>query len=123
MLDLEWSKDKNTRTQHNRLNTGPLHRGNVFNTNRPARVKRWMQWEVPSKPLAVDDPLLLPEREVHAERHCVSPSAMHPRTYTQNHTRTRTQIPGNHDTHIRIRIHIHIHLHTQTHMRTLVETV
>jgi len=26
-----------------------------------------MQWKVPSKPLAVDDPLLLPEREVHAE--------------------------------------------------------
>jgi len=26
-----------------------------------------MQWEAPSKPLAVDDPLLLPEREVHSE--------------------------------------------------------
>jgi hypothetical protein len=26
-----------------------------------------MQWKAPSKPLAVDDPLLLPEREVHAE--------------------------------------------------------
>jgi len=26
-----------------------------------------MQWEAPSKPLAVDVPLLLPEREVHAE--------------------------------------------------------
>jgi len=26
-----------------------------------------MQWEAPSKPLAVDEPLLLPEREVHAE--------------------------------------------------------
>jgi len=26
-----------------------------------------MQWEVPSKPLAVNDPLLLLEREVHAE--------------------------------------------------------
>jgi len=28
-----------------------------------------MQWEAPSKPLAddSDDPLLLPEREVHAE--------------------------------------------------------
>ena len=26
-----------------------------------------MQWEAPSKPLAVDDPLLLPEREVHVE--------------------------------------------------------
>jgi len=26
-----------------------------------------MQWEAPSKPLAVDNPLLLPERAVHAE--------------------------------------------------------
>ena len=26
-----------------------------------------MQWEAPSKPLAVDDPLLLPERDVYAE--------------------------------------------------------
>jgi len=26
-----------------------------------------MQWEAPSKPLAVDDPLLLPGREVHTE--------------------------------------------------------
>jgi len=26
-----------------------------------------MQWEAPSKPLAVDDPLLLSEGEVHAE--------------------------------------------------------
>jgi len=26
-----------------------------------------MQWEAPFKPLAIDDPLLLPEREVHAE--------------------------------------------------------
>jgi len=33
----------------------------------PARVKRRMQWEAPTKVLAVDDPLLLPEREVHAE--------------------------------------------------------
>ena len=30
-------------------------------------MKRRMQWEAPSKPLAVDDPQLLPEREVHAE--------------------------------------------------------
>ena len=36
-------------------------------TNGPARVKRRMQWEARSKPLAVDDHLLLPEREVHAE--------------------------------------------------------
>jgi len=33
----------------------------------PARVKRRMQWEAPSKLLAVNDPLLLPEREVHVE--------------------------------------------------------
>jgi len=26
-----------------------------------------MQWEARCKPLSVDDPLLLPEREVHAE--------------------------------------------------------
>jgi len=44
-----------------------LHQGNAFNKNSPARVKRRMQWEAPSEPLAVDDPLLLPEREVHAE--------------------------------------------------------
>jgi len=53
----------------NRLNTSPLHRGNTSNKNGPARVKRRMQWEAPSKPLAVDEPLLLPvqEREVHTE--------------------------------------------------------
>jgi len=67
MLDLEWSKDDDTKTQCNRLNTSPLHRGNASNKNGPARVKRRMQWEAPSKLLAVDDPLLLPEREVHAE--------------------------------------------------------
>jgi len=67
MLDLEWGKDNDTMTQCNRLNTSPFHRGNVSNKNGPARVKRRMQWEAPSKPLAVDDPLLLPEREVQAE--------------------------------------------------------
>ena len=61
MLDLEWEKDDDTKTQCNRLHTSPLHRGNASNKNGPARVKRWMQWEAPSKPLAVDDPLLLPE--------------------------------------------------------------
>jgi len=66
MLDLEWSKDDDTKTQFNRLNTSPLHRGNASNKNGPARVDRRMRWEVPSKLLAVDDPLLLPEREVHA---------------------------------------------------------
>ena len=67
MLDLEWSKDDDTKTQCNWLNTSPLHRGDAFNKNGPARVNRRMQWEVPSKLLAVDDPLLLPEWEVHAE--------------------------------------------------------
>ena len=67
MLDLEWSKDNDTKMQCNRLNTSPLHRGNASNKNGPGRVKRRMQWEAPSKPLVVDDPLLLPEREVHAE--------------------------------------------------------
>jgi len=66
MLDSEWSKDDDTKTQCNQLNTSPLHRGNASNKNGPARVERRMQWEAPSKPLAVDDPLLLPEREVHA---------------------------------------------------------
>jgi hypothetical protein len=64
---VEWSKEDDTKTQCNRLNTSPLHRGNAFNKNGLARVKRRMQWEAPSKPLAVDDPLLLPKREVHAE--------------------------------------------------------
>jgi len=31
MLDLEWSKDDDTKTQCNRLNTSPLHRGNASN--------------------------------------------------------------------------------------------
>jgi len=67
MLNFEWSKDDDTKTQCNRLNTSPLHRGNPFNKNGPPQVKQQMQWEAPSKPLAVDDPLLLPEREVHTE--------------------------------------------------------
>ena len=66
MLDLGRSKDDDTKTQCNRLNTIPLYQGNASNKNGPARVKRRMQWEAPSKLLAVDDPLLLPEREVHA---------------------------------------------------------
>jgi len=49
------------------LNTGALQRRNALNTNGPARVKRRMQWEAYFKPLAVDDPLLLPEREVPVE--------------------------------------------------------
>ena len=67
ILDLEWSKDDDTKTQCDRLNTSPLHRGDACNKSGPARVKPRLQWEAPSKPLAVDDPLLLPEREVHAE--------------------------------------------------------
>jgi len=66
LLDLEWSKDNDTKTQCNWLNTSPLHRGNASNKNGPVRVKRRMQWESTSKPLAVDDPLLVLEREVHA---------------------------------------------------------
>jgi len=69
MLDLEWSKDNDTKMQCNRLirNTSPLHRGNASNKNGPARVKQRTQWEAPSKPLAVDDTPHRPEREVHAE--------------------------------------------------------
>jgi len=58
MLDLEWSKDDDTKTQCNRLNTSPLHRRNASNKNGPAWVKRRMQWETPCKLLAVDDLLL-----------------------------------------------------------------
>ena len=61
MLDLELSKDDDTKTQRNYLNTSLLHRGNAFNKNCPARVKRRIQWESSSKVLAVDDPLLLPK--------------------------------------------------------------
>jgi len=67
MLNLEWSKGNDTKIQCKWLNAGPLHRGNAFNKNGPARVKRRMQWEAPSKLLTVDDPLILPERQVHAE--------------------------------------------------------
>ena len=67
MLDLEWSKDDDTKMQCGLMNTSPLHRGNASNKNDPVRVKRRIQWEAPSEPLAIDDPLLLPEREVHAE--------------------------------------------------------
>jgi len=67
MLDLGWSKDVDTKTQCNQLNASPLHRGNASNKNGLARIKLRMQLEVPSKSLAVDDPLLLLEREVHAE--------------------------------------------------------
>jgi len=64
MLDLEWSKDVDTKTQCNRLNNGPCYSGNTFNKNGPAWVKRRMQSEAPSKLLACDDFLLLPKREV-----------------------------------------------------------
>jgi len=45
MLDLEWSKDDDTKTQCNQLNTSPLHRENASNKNGPVWVKRRMQWE------------------------------------------------------------------------------
>jgi len=67
VLYLEWSKGDDTKTQYNPLNTSPLHRGNAFNKNGSARAKWRMQWEAPSKSLAVDDPLLLPERKVHPD--------------------------------------------------------
>jgi len=67
MLNLEWSKDNDTKTQCNWLNTSPLHRGNASNKNGPARVKHHIQWGAPFKPLDVDDPLLLLEREGLAE--------------------------------------------------------
>ena len=54
-------------TQCNQLNTSPLHRGNASNHNGSERVKLRMQWEAPSKLMAVDDHLLLQEEEVHAE--------------------------------------------------------
>ena len=38
MLDLEWSTDNDTKTQCNRSNTSPLHRGNTSNKSVPARV-------------------------------------------------------------------------------------
>jgi len=43
MLDLEWSKDDDTKTQCIQLNTSPLHRDNDSNKNGPARIKRRMQ--------------------------------------------------------------------------------
>jgi len=67
MLDLEWKQNDDTKTQCNWLNTSPLPKGNASNKHGPARVKRRMQWEAPSKLLAVDDPLLLPEREAYVE--------------------------------------------------------
>jgi len=36
MLDLKWSKDDDTMTQCNQLNTCPLYRGNAFNKNNNA---------------------------------------------------------------------------------------
>jgi len=41
MLDSEWSKNDDTKTQCNRLNTSPLHRGNASNKNGP--VMKWKQ--------------------------------------------------------------------------------
>jgi len=38
MLDLEWSKHDDTKTQCKRLNTSPLHQRNVSNKNGPAWV-------------------------------------------------------------------------------------
>ena len=46
MLDLKWSKDYDTKTQCNWLNTSPLHREDTSNKNGPARVKR-RSWNPP----------------------------------------------------------------------------
>ena len=40
--------------------------GNASTKNGSARVKQRMQWEAPSNPLAINNPLLLLEREVNA---------------------------------------------------------
>jgi len=45
------------------LNTGPLQPNKTINKNGSAWVKQRMQLELPSNPLAVDDSLLLLERE------------------------------------------------------------
>jgi len=44
ILDLEWSKDDDTKTQCNRLNTSPFHQGNASNKNGPARVNLLNCW-------------------------------------------------------------------------------
>jgi len=38
LLDVEWSKGDDTKTQCNQLNTSPLRRRNAFTKNGPARV-------------------------------------------------------------------------------------
>ena len=40
--DLECNKDDDTKTQSNRLNTSPLHKGNAFNKKCPAQLKQRM---------------------------------------------------------------------------------
>jgi len=44
ILDLELSKDDDTKTQCNRLNTSPFHQGNASNKNGPARVNLLNCW-------------------------------------------------------------------------------
>jgi len=71
MLDLEWSQDHDTKTQCNRLNTSPLHRGDASNKNDPERVKRRMQWEVPYKPFLapiITDFIRNTRRELYDEK-------------------------------------------------------
>jgi len=64
MMQRQSHQDAMQPVEHQSTSPG---QGNASNKNGPARVKQRMQWEAPSKPLAVDDPLLLPEREVHAK--------------------------------------------------------
>jgi len=44
MLNLEWSKDDDTKTKCNQLNTSPLHQGNASIKNGPARVNLLNRW-------------------------------------------------------------------------------
>jgi len=67
MLDLEWRKDEDTRTQCNQLNTRALYQENAFSTNGPAQVIQRMQRKALTKLLSTDDPLLLLERKVRVE--------------------------------------------------------
>jgi len=64
--------------QRNQLNIGSLHRGNSFNTNGPAWVKRRMQWEAPSTLLAVHNILLVLDRNWH---NVLCNKSLHIKTY------------------------------------------
>jgi len=67
MLDLEWIKDDDTQDAVQLVEHQSTSPRKCVQQEWSSKCKRRMQWEAPSKPLAFDDPLLLPEREVHAE--------------------------------------------------------